>query len=33
MVKEGIMDVFCNSGHNLDIDLRFLIALGGDAIV
>jgi len=31
--KEGITDVLCNSRHSLDIVLRFIIALGGDAMV
>ena len=33
VIKEGITDVFSNSGHSLNIVLRFLVALGTDAIV
>ena len=33
VVEEGIPDIFCDSGHSLNITLTFLVALGADAVV
>ena len=33
IIKEGITDVVSDSGHSPDIVLRFIVALGVDAII